>query len=422
MKTQQIASYFEHLGWTLAGNKCELDPVQSINFLGWRWHLEHALVSSTPARREELRTTLTNWQESAWDREPRPVRELAALLGKLNFMRLQVPEASLHMKRMDSTKARAVRLHGWDGQCVPNPSLMGELVWWSKTVTENEPHSIVQIPPKAILTTDASPTGWGAVLCVGDESTYGYGLWSPTQESMTSNAKELVAVEMGLRHFAKEIDEQEIPSILVQSDNSATVADITRSSATSSLAQHLRDLIATTKRMKIQLRAVHIPGLVNDQADRLSRIGSRREYFLKEEEYYRLVAAFQFQPEADAFTSTPYLPASTEIEHISDALRLDWTGKKLYLHPPPPLILKTISKAEREKTEAILIIPAWKGQPWQETLDGMTKAWMTLGSDEHVMITTPRFKDEGWRLPPGEVLAVLLGTKTMTAPGSSQDF
>jgi ribonuclease HI len=422
VKTQEIATFFGRLGWTLAGDKCELDPVQNIDFLGWRWHLEEAMVSSTPPRREELRRTLANWQEYAWDREPRPVRELAALLGGLNFMRLQVPDASLHMKKLDSTKALAVHLHGWEGHCIPNPSLIGELMWWGKTVTKNEPRSIVQIPSQAMLTTDASPTGWGAVLVVGSEAVYGFGRWSPTQELMTSNAKELVAVEMGLRHFAQEIDELEISSILIQSDNSATVADINRCSARGTLVPHLKDLVATTKRMNIQLQAVHIPGLDNDQADRLSRIGSNREYFLKEEEYKRVTTAFQFEPEVDMFASTPYLPGSTAIEHISETLRQNWTGKRLYLHPPPPLILRTVNKAEKEKAEAILIVPAWKGQPWDQTLKGMCKAWMSLGKFEHVMVTTPRFRDEGWRLPPGDVLAVLLGTKTTTATASSQDF
>jgi hypothetical protein len=47
---------------------------------------------------------------------------------------------------------------------------------------------------------------------------------------------------------------------------------------------------------------------------------------------------------------------------------------------------------------------------------------MILGSFEDTMVTTQRFRDEGWRLPPGEVLAVLLGTKTTPASSSSQDF
>jgi hypothetical protein len=180
---------------------------------------------------------------------------------------------------------------------------------------------------------------------------------------MTSNAKELVAVEMALPHFAEELDVTEAAAVLIQSDNAATVADINRLSASGTLTPHLLDLVATAKKMGIQLRAVHIPGLDNDQADRLSRIGKLREYYLKEEVYKRVVKMFDFEAEIDMYASTPYLPRSTDIEHISDALRLNWTGKKIYLHPPPPLVLKTLSKAEREGTEAILIVPTWKGQP-----------------------------------------------------------
>jgi ribonuclease HI len=421
-KTPVIVDFFIRLGWTLAWDKCELDPRQDIDFLGWRWHLEDATVTSTPGRREELRQQLSNWQQYAWDREPRPVRELAALLGGLNFMRFQVPDASLHMKRMDSTKARAVQLHGWEGPCTPNPSLIGELKWWSRTIARDEPKETAPRQIRATLTTDASPTGWGAVLSVDSDSVFGYGLWSATQFQMTSNAKELVAVQMALRHFAEDLDVMDKPAILVQSDNSATVADINRQSASGTLTPHLLDLIATVKKMGIQLQAVHIPGLDNDKADRLSRIGNQREYYLKEEIFRQLMETFQFKPERDAFASTPYLPGDTAVEHISDALRMDWTQEKLFLHPPLPLISRTMSKAEREQTQAILILPAWKGQVWEQILHRIATAWLILGSYEQVMVTTPRFKEEGWRLPPGDVLAALLGTRTTTEDVSSRDF
>jgi ribonuclease HI len=93
-------------------------------------------------------------------------------------------------------------------------------------VTLNQPRSLVQEPIGATLTTDASPAGWGAVLCVGEEKVYGFGLGSPKQETMTSNAKELVAGDMGLRHFAEELDVIGAAAALIQSDNAATVADI----------------------------------------------------------------------------------------------------------------------------------------------------------------------------------------------------
>jgi hypothetical protein len=238
-KTNEIADYLETLGWTLAGDKCELEPKQDIDFLGWRWHLEDATVSSTPSRRTELKEALKDWQGYAWDREPRPVKELAALLGRLNFVRLQVPDASLHTQKMDQLKARAVQQHGWYGSCTPNPAIMGDLKWWNRKVTQNIPTPIHKRPVQATLTTDASPTGWGAVLTIGTQAIVGFGTWTDAQRAYTSNAKELQAVQSSLLHFEPQIATLKEPGILIQSDNAATVADINRCSASGSLTGRL---------------------------------------------------------------------------------------------------------------------------------------------------------------------------------------
>jgi ribonuclease HI len=419
-QTRNVATFLETLGWTLAPDKCELQPVQNITFLGWRWHLQHALVSSTPARRTALKQMLTNWQSYARDREPRPVRELATLLGELNFMRLQVPEGALHTKRLDSTKARAARTQGWDGTCTPNPSLMGELKWWNKTLTVNEPRRVIQYPVAAILTTDASPGGWGAVLMVEQESIYGFGGWTLPQRAMTSNAKELVAVRMGLEHFKGEIAPLTPCSVLIRSDNATTVADINRKTATETLAPHLLQLLTIARQMQVQLQSVHVAGVRNEEADRLSRIGTRREYYLKPEYFQRVTEALQFQPELDAFAATPYLPSEVTVEHLADALRCPWTGKRLLILPPPCLVTRAVSKAHREKVQAIMILPAWKGQPWEASLREIELTRVTLGAYQTVMTTTPRFLREGWKLPPGDVLAITVGMKMTRGPDFSK--
>jgi hypothetical protein len=62
-KTWDIIHFVENLGWTLAEDKCETDPTQDIDFLGWRWHLEEATVTATPGKKAELLKDLRVWQE-----------------------------------------------------------------------------------------------------------------------------------------------------------------------------------------------------------------------------------------------------------------------------------------------------------------------------------------------------------------------
>jgi ribonuclease HI len=421
-QTKEIAAFLQALGWTLAEEKCEMEPVQEISFLGWRWNLRDATVMMPPARRRELLSALHGWREDAEKRTRRPIRELAGLIGSLNFLRLQIPEASLHMKALDALKVCSVRKCGWDGRCTPNPGIRGDLLWWTARLTANTPAALSFPPVTATLTTDASPTGWGAVLEDALGQQVAFGMWKGKQEQWTSNAKELSAVRVGLECFTRRGELPDGVTVLIKSDNTTTVGDINRLAAAASLAPTLRLLVSVVQRHKIHLQAVHLPGIKNEEADRLSRLGRTREYYLKEDVYGRAVQGLGFQPEEDAFGATPFLRTSTQPRRLTDALLLDWSEKRLYLHPPPHLLTRTVSKAFKERTQAILIVPVWMGQPWLPLLRDIEAKRLVLGSYEEVMVTTPRFTRAGWRLPPGAVAAVLLGRRTMRERPSSQDY
>jgi hypothetical protein len=225
-----------------------------------------------------------------------------------------------------------------------------------------------------------------------------------------------------VQYFLRRGALQENTTLLIRSDNTATVGDINRLSAAATLIQHLRKLYATVGRRKIHLQAVHLPGVQNEEADRLSRLGQAREYYVKEEVFRRVTEELGLQPEEDAFAASPYLPSEIAPEHPKDALRMKWKGKRLWLHPPPHLLGRTIAKVLREEVQAILIAPEWGAQPWSPTLTQLRRKESTLGLFEEVMTTTERFRAEGWRLPPGNVRATLLDTRMMKGSGCCEGF
>jgi ribonuclease HI len=274
----------------------------------------------------------------------------------------------------------------------------------------------------ATLTTDASPSGWGAILQVQgeEEGERAFGFWNGEQEKFTSNRKELWAVLMALRAFRKVLLRMQHSTILVRSDNSTVVADLNRKAATRTLTRPLLQLLAEAQRSKLNLTAMHIPGLTNTEADRLSRMGRTREYYVKEALLREATGILGLVPEEDAFGATPYLPSETALRHPGDALRMPWTGKKLLLHPPIYLLGRTLAKLRREPAAAILIVPAWRAQPWMPVLMKMMTKRVELGAFEEAVETTERFRREGWRLPPGRVWAVLLAMK-MTKENASSD-
>jgi ribonuclease HI len=412
-ETVEIAAYLEQLGWTLSREKCQFEPTQDIEFLGWRWNLMDYNLRMGTDRQRELLVELRDWIQAAEQRGSRPVRSLASLIGRLNFLRTQIPEASLHLRRMDRLKAEAVARGGWTSACTITPLLLGELKWWARVVHDNTPHSLQARPVVATITTDASPWGWGAVLTQDRVEKFSFGTWRRSQCSFTSNAKEMTAVRLGLLHFAADLESCRGATVLVQSDNSTTVADINALRAAATLVPHMLLLLRAVKRMEVSLTAVHLPGVQNQAADRLSRLGLDREYHLRAEVREHLMAELQFKPNIDVFNAGTPSPREWGMRTLKDGLRVPWTGYDLYLHPPLNLLMGTLLKLRAEPARAILIYPAWGSQPWTHLLREMECRSIDLGSFDEAMEVTERFKQQSWKLPPGNVRGGIVDTRTM---------
>jgi hypothetical protein len=143
-----------------------------------------------------------------------------------------------------------------------------------------------------------------------------------------------------------------------------------------------------------------------------------REYYLREAIFHSVSEELDFRPDVDAFASTPYLPSEINLQHPSEAMKISWAEKRLFLHPPIHWLARTIKKLMKEGAQAMLVAPNWKGQPWSPMLAELAQRSRILGSFEQVMETTARFRSEGWCLPPGDVQVVTLDTRTMKGTNS----
>jgi ribonuclease HI len=419
-QTREIATFFMDLGWTLSEEKCQYTPTQQIEFLGWKWDLRTYTVCMAEEKRHGLMSQLTGWIRLAEMRARTPVRNLASLIGRLNFLRLQFPDASLHLKELDDLKVRTVQKGGWDSVCTVTPQLSGNLKWWAAAVNDNSPRSLYRPPVTATLTTDASPVGWGAVLQQGGQEQYTYGTWREGL-AWTSNARELSAVRLALQRFKTELRLHPNTSLLVRSDNTTTVSDINSLRAPKSLLTHLLRLLSVARALRISLTALHIPGVQNQAADRLSRMGMEREYTLSQTARQAVMEEFQFHPTVDVFVTGTDWAVDQGLERLSDSLRIAWTGRDLYIHPPINLLMATVIKLRTEPARAILIHPAWEGQPWSILIREGARRQKDLGTFDEVMDTTLRFRSEGWRLPPGNVMASLMDTRMIVDNSTSSN-
>ena len=117
---------------------------------------------------------------------------------------------------------RSLQLHlrrSWDQSVLVRWALdcQRDLEWWLVRSRLEEGVSLSQVSPNLDFWSDASDVGWGAHLGDGVAS----GLWSPQEGDLLINARELLAVERGLLHFALQLTNSKVA---VFADNSTAVA------------------------------------------------------------------------------------------------------------------------------------------------------------------------------------------------------
>jgi hypothetical protein len=179
--------------------------------------------------------------------------------------------------------------------------------------------------------------------------------------------------------------------------------------------------------MEIHLTATYLPGIHNERADRLSRMGNAMDYAVKRETFSRVLQELHLQPQVDVFADRHNhlldvyctLDATDSEATAVDGMLWDWTGRILWLHPPISLIGAALTKLRQEGAAAILVVPDWSGQTWSHDLTHLTTRSVDLGPYEECMTPGSLFLTKRWKLPPGRAVACFLDTRTTTASGSS---
>ncbi|KAI2653820.1 ORF V: Enzymatic polyprotein [Labeo rohita] len=121
---------------------------------------------------------------------------------------------------------------------------------------------------RVTLATDASLTGWGAVM--SDQPARG--LWSGHQLTWHINCLEMLAVFRALKHFLPDLRDRHV---LVRTDSTAVVSYINHQGGLRSrpLYKLAHQILVWSQGKLLSLRAVYVPGYLNLGADILSRQG-----------------------------------------------------------------------------------------------------------------------------------------------------
>jgi hypothetical protein len=415
LATAQIALYLGQLGWTINLEKSEFTPRQVIDFLGWRWSFDTLSIRMTPNMRKTILFLVSQWIRKASRGERVPCRRLGSLVGSLNFLRCQIPRATLYLRTLHTALATAVNSSGWDGYCIPPRRIISELQFWWRNASFNTPYVFQLRVPQATLLTDASKTKWGAVMLIGDQSLHTFGFFSTeyASDDCSSNRRETTAVLLALNEFEPVLVQHQIRALSIRSDNLVTVFNLQRQGASESLLKETKAIFSFLVRMDIRIMVTHVPGVENVEADALSRMDEVGDYELKQEVFDDAVSKLGVAPTVDMFansrnTKCPLylaLPGPDEGEALAlDCLRFAWSVGLPYVFPPVQIIPRVLQKIRLERITVLMVVPEWPSRPWWNLWQMGVQDQVVLGPSEQVLKAGPALARNQTKLPPGRFI------------------
>jgi hypothetical protein len=227
----------------------------------------------------------------------------------------------------------------------------------------------------------------------------------------TSNYHEMMAVFLVLKHFHRVNRLEGIRIVQLRTDNTTVMFDINKLKGASTLLHPLKLIAQFLETQGLQMKATHVPGVDSGVADSLSRLSRSGDYSLSQIAYDRGIRILRVIPQIDLFadnTNRKCVRYMTIGHHAGaagrDAFVQVWRGYYFFIHPPIPLILRCVRKVIQDGTQGVMVVPAWKGQPWGELLHRITLQQVDLGKSNEILHPGPHMTRAGTQLPPGTLL------------------
>lgn len=360
--------FIKSVGFDINEEKSVFVPSQRIIFLGY-------IIDSVQFKvflPEDKIEKILNLSKKMLKNETVTIRELAQLIGLYSSAHYAVKCAHLFHRYLDIDKIEALKLskQNFNANVTISSKGRSEINWWITNLEFMNGKPIRETSPNHYLQTDASLSGFGAVLA--NKSTQGR--WNLDEQSLHINVLELKAIYFGLIALCNELKDTHI---CVKSD-SATAVNYLNNQGGSVLP-----LLEITKQIwlwclsrNIVLTATHIPGKINFLPDNLSRhFNDTSEWKLKPSIFEKITQYF-FYPDIDLFASrlnkqikkfVSWFP--DPFAYATDSYTFSWHEFNPYIFPPFSQVNRVLQKIQEDQVrKAILIVPLWTTQLWYPKL------------------------------------------------------
>lgn len=363
--TELVLSHVQALGFQVNFKKSDLNPRQTTSFLGLCLNSLTMRASLTPRRVTSIQTALSAFRLGKCIE----LRRFQRMLGLISAAVVVVPLGLLRARPLQRW-LNSFNLHPQrhrDRKLTVTQSCMQALLPWRNVSLLTQGVPLGMLPSRrTLVSTDASQTGWGAVW----EGRTVRGTWEHPWDKEHINVLELRAIHLGLKALLPFIQGKHV---LVRTDNRSAVYHINHQGGTRS--QHC---LKATQRLLFwalphlaSLRAVYIPGALNQAADLLSRCcPPPGEWRLHPEVVTSLWARFGVA-QADLFASraTTHCQMWFSLSYPCgplgfDALSHEWPEGLLFAFPPIPLIPLVLNRISLGSHRVLLVAPRWPARHW----------------------------------------------------------
>ena len=383
---KMVAQMLESLGFKLNLKKCEWEPSQCIEFLGF-------LVNSTSMTISLPLTKLQKVQKECRALLRRTLvtpRQLAQLIGLMTASIPAVAQAPMHYRAIQRLRNRALLNKRYDDEVQMDEASELDLHWWIHQLRSHNGRPLMTPVASLIITSDASNIGWGATC---HNSRTG-GPWSSEERKVHINWLELKAAFLALKTF---VSNWRDIHVLLLIDNVTAISFINHKGGTHS--RRLSDLAlmiwSWCLQRNITICAEHIPGVDSVKADQESRkLVGLAEWMLNGEIFKKILK--RWGPlEVDLFAARhnhqlqryySYRP-DPGAEAI-DALAQSWKDLNPYAFPAFNLLGRCLRKIKQEQVQSVVVIaPVWQGQSrYPIMLESLVDVPVLLPHSAHVLV------------------------------------
>ena len=366
-----VESVLSKAGFVLNLDKCILEPVQIIEWLGLLWNLKDNLLE-IPDRRF---CNVSQFIEMCSTKMPfLTARDLARMTGKIISL---MPVIGNICKLMTKHLHHVIesRNAGWDSilDISQFDGAIKEVQFWKHKMSCKPTKQLFCSAVESVTVySDASQTACAAYI-EGVNNAICHRNWSQSEKDTSSTWRELTAISFALKSFLKIIS-----GLTVRwcTDNQNCVRIVEGGSTSLDLHKIALEIYELCLDNHISLLMKWVPRDSNVLADYYSKLcdiddwGVSKDFFEFIDSMWgpHTVDRFanHYNNKVTRFNSLVWVPGTEKV----DAFSVSWAGENNWLVPPVLLISKVINFLYACKASGTLIAPYWPSSPFWPMLTG----------------------------------------------------